>query len=209
MKIFVTGTDTNVGKTVICSWLCYHLNYAYWKPVQTGSREETDTKSLQKLANQIICYTEQYIFEEPVSPHFAAKLNKADIDLNKIDMPEVRNLIIEGAGGVLVPLNQNKLMIDLIQQLNTPVIIVARSSLGTINHTLLAIEALRHRKIPILGVILNHYIESDLILENKRAIETYGQVSVLAEFPAYATLTPEYIQQKILPDKLRKALNND
>jgi dethiobiotin synthetase len=210
MKIFVTGTDTNVGKTVISAWLCYHMKYAYWKPIQTGSIEGADSKFIAQIGIDSIIYPDTYVFKEPCSPHVAASLNKTRIDMaNIIIPPNTDNLIIEGAGGVLVPLNQDHFMIDLIKNLNTPVILIARTSLGTINHTLLSIEALKNRHIPILGVIMNNQSERDLSLNAVQSIETYGGVPVLATFPYFDIVTPQIIKQKKLPDELRKILAHD
>ena len=186
MKIFITGTDTNVGKTVVSSWLSYHYNFHYWKPIQSGDENgvsDTDfvKKVLCKKDNQIEVLDPKYLFPELLSPHLAAKMNKVSIDFSKIIpfVPSKKKLLIEGAGGIFVPLNDKFMMIDLIEVLETPVIIVARSSLGTINHTILTLEALRERDIKILGVILNGEKNS----ENKKAIEFYGKTKVLFEFP--------------------------
>ncbi len=206
MNIFVTGTDTNVGKTVICRWLCEQLNYAYWKPIQTGAIEGTDTHFISQSNLSSTSHAETYIFDEPVSPHLAAKLNNTEINIHNIHLPDTDNLIVEGAGGVFVPLNNHDLMIDLIKKFNIPVIIVARSSLGTINHTLLSIHALHSRNIPILGVILNNYRASDNELKNKEAIEQYGQVPVLACFPNIDKLTPDKIKKIKISNKLKEIL---
>lgn len=204
MKIFVTGTDTNIGKTVICSWLCHHLNYDYWKPIQTGTVEGTDSDFILKSNLLSKSYPEKYRFHEPVSPHLAAKLNNTNINIRDIFLPDTDNLIIEGAGGVLVPLNNHDLMVDLIKKLNTSVIIVARAGLGTINHSLLTIEVLRNKSIPILGVILNEESKTDLILENTNAIEYYGKVPVLACFPHIQNFNPEEIKKIAIPNKLKE-----
>ena len=187
MKIFITGTDTNVGKTVVSSWLAYHYNFNYWKPIQSGDDNGiSDTDFLNKVCNDnknknIKIFDPIYSFPEPVSPHFAAKINGKNIDLSKIiqSIPNEKKLLVEGAGGVLVPLNEKFVMIDLIEALEIPVIIVARSGLGTINHSLLTLEVLRERDIKILGVILNGE-KND---ENKKAIEYYGKTKVIFEFP--------------------------
>jgi dethiobiotin synthetase len=196
MKVFITGTDTNVGKTVISAWLCYHLNYAYWKSIQTGSIDGTDRDFIQRMDMDVQIFRETYVFKEPCSPHVAASLSNIHIDIAKIISPNTNNLIIEGAGGVLVPVNQNDFVIDLIKNLNTPVILIARASLGTINHTLLSIEALRNRQIPILGVIVNNYIEQEMALKNKEAIESYGNIPVWYGLPSISPLTSNDIKKK-------------
>lgn len=205
MRVFITGTDTNVGKTVVSAWLCYHLNYAYWKPIQTGASEGTDRDFVHKInLNHTLTYEEAYFFQQPVSPHLAAELNFAEIDINHIIMPKTENLIIEGAGGVLVPLTKQLLMIDFIKKLNIPVILVARSSLGTINHTLLSIRALKNEGIPILGVIMNNKLNSDEKLKNQQAIEQYGEVPVLACLPNFDKLTSENLKQEKISNRLRE-----
>lgn len=190
MRLFITGTDTNIGKTVVAAWLVYHLKADYWKPIQTGTEEGYDSKTVVELANlsEKKLHPEIYKFKAPLSPHSAAALEYQTISFQQISIPMTKNtLIIEGAGGVLVPLNQKESMIDLIVQLQAPVIVVARSSLGTINHTCLTLEALRSRKILVLGVILN----GPLNPSNKMATEQYGKTKVLAELPTLNPLTAE------------------
>lgn len=181
--LFVTGTDTNVGKTVLSALLCAALDGVYWKPIQTGSIEGTDRRTVIEWGGlpEERTLPERYLFERPVSPHLAAQDNGVTIDLAEIQLPANPGgrLIIEGAGGVLVPLNSTQLMIDLIRHLNVPALIAARSSLGTINHTLLTVAALRARVLEVLGVVtLGHENR-----ENERAIEHYGQVPVVGRVP--------------------------
>ncbi|WPY00736.1 ATP-dependent dethiobiotin synthetase BioD [Candidatus Trichorickettsia mobilis] len=203
MQIFLTGTDTNVGKTIIASWLCMHSRYNYWKPIQTGSIISRDTKVIQKLTSATII-KEAYLYRRPLSPHLAASLENEVININNIIVPSNNNLIIEGAGGVLVPLNQKLLMIDLIKSLKVPVILVTRSGLGTINHTLLTIEVLRHRLIPILGVIVNGHEN----IENNKAIEYYGQIEILASFPQLKHVTSRKLKTIDFPDKLNRIFDS-
>jgi dethiobiotin synthetase len=199
MKIFITGTDTDVGKTLISTWLCLHTGYDYFKPIQTGCHIDSDSAAVAGLA-QVPIHPNIYQYEEPVSPHLAAILAGDSIDLNKINLPVCENLIIEGAGGVLVPLNKKELMIDLIAQMAVPVILVARSTLGTINHTLLSLAALRARQIPVLGVILNGPINET----NCQAIEFYGEVDVLDSMPKLTEVSRTSLLAKPLSDQLQK-----
>lgn len=178
MNIFITGTGTNVGKTLISSWLTLHTGYSYFKPIQTGTIDGSDSNFVKELTNAKI-YPECYCYPEALSPHLAAKKVGETIDPSTIKLPTTGNLIIEGAGGVLVPINYNFLMIDLIKQLKVPVVIVAHSALGTINHSLLTISALRAYDIDILGVILN----GEENIDNKEAIELFGKVKVFGNFP--------------------------
>ncbi|HVB86327.1 MAG TPA: dethiobiotin synthase [Candidatus Dormibacteraeota bacterium] len=183
-RFFITGTDTGVGKTAVCALLCAALDAIYWKPIQTGSREGTDRGTVMRLAQLPRSRTlpESYIFKPAVSPHLAARLSGTRIELRKIQPPETparENLIVEGAGGALVPINHTQLMTDLMRQLEFPVLLVSRTSLGTINHTLLSLAALRAARLEIRGVIL----VGKPNLENRRAIEHYGEISVVGFLP--------------------------
>ncbi|MDD9331549.1 MAG: dethiobiotin synthase [Wolbachia sp.] len=198
MQIFVTGTDTDVGKTIISSWLCLHTGYSYFKPIQTGGILGTDSCEVSKLIGTNV-HKEDFVFREQLSPHLAASIESRKININKINLPRVNNLIIEGAGGVLVPINENTLMVDLIKKFATPVILVTRSTLGTINHTLLSLEALRARNISILGIILNGPYSQD----NLKAIEFYGRVQVLASVPKLQHIGKESLMQVALSDHLK------
>jgi dethiobiotin synthetase len=192
---FVTGTDTNVGKTVVSAILTSGLRAHYWKPVQSGVLEGTDSKFVAGLTGLPDSHflPETYLLQEPLSPHEAARIDGISISLNNINLPDsrIRPLVVEGAGGVMVPLNGQHLMLDLMKHLALPAVIVARSSLGTINHTLLTLHALRSRAIPVLGIVMN----GEKNPANRRAIEIYGQTSVLAEIPWLPTLNQETITQ--------------
>ena len=170
MQIFITGTDTNIGKTLVSSWLCLHTRYDYFKPLQTGSSEGKDSEVVAQLAGPKI-HAESYVYKAPLAPAAAAALEKQSIDIHTIKLPDVPHLIVEGAGGLMVPINPHTLMIDLIKLFSIPVILVARSSLGTINHTLLSLEALRARNVEVLGVITSGLFNHP----NCDAIEFYGK----------------------------------
>jgi dethiobiotin synthase len=181
---FVTGTDTNVGKTVLSSLLVAALDAIYWKPVQTGAREGTDRESVRQWAGapKDRLPLEQYRFDPPVSPHLASREAGIRIALDMFQLPEApagRRWIVEGAGGVMVPLNERDLMRDLMQRIGFPVIVAARTALGTINHTLLTLAALREARVAICGVVL----VGDRDVENRRAIEHYGNVRVIGRIP--------------------------
>lgn len=185
---FVTGTDTDVGKTIVSALLTIALDGTYWKPIQSGrdERGQTDSDRLRSFGCRVL--PERYCLGQPLSPHLAARLDGVEIELADFELPRVEgSLIVEGAGGLLVPVNDRHLMIDLIGHLGLPVVLVARSGLGTINHTLLSIGALRRSGIPILGVVLNGVPNE----ENRRAIEFYGQVSVIAEVEPIGDLSIE------------------
>jgi dethiobiotin synthetase len=195
-QFFVTGTDTNVGKTVVSAMLTLGLGAAYWKPIQSGLEPITDTHYIQK-ATQLDSFhflPERFLLPEPLSPHASAAIAKIQINLSDFQLPttyEKPHLIVEGAGGLLVPLNQQDLMINLIQKLSLPVCLVARSSLGTINHTLLSIQALRQAEIPILGVIING-AKNQI---NREAIAHYGKVPILGELDVLNEINPATLKR--------------
>ncbi|HEV2287975.1 MAG TPA: dethiobiotin synthase [Candidatus Acidoferrales bacterium] len=183
-RFFITGTDTGIGKTTVSALLCAALDAIYWKPIQTGSREGTDRVTVIRLAalprNRSL--PEAYCFAPPVSPHLAARRAGVRIELRKIKLPPLppqENLIAEGAGGALVPINDTQLMTDLMRHLKLPALLVARTSLGTINHTLLSIAALRAARLDLRGVIMVGRPNR----ENRSAIEHYGKIEVLGAMP--------------------------
>ena len=185
---FVTGTDTDVGKTVVSAWLLTHLDALYWKPVQAGAEPETDAVTVRRLAeiSEDRILPEAYVLPEAIAPHEAARRAGVAIDMAKLEAPASdRLLVVEGAGGLLVPLTSTDYVIDLAAQLHLPVILVARSTLGTINHTLLSIEALRRRGLLLAGVVVN----GPDTPHNRAAIERYGEVNVIAEIPWLPELT--------------------
>jgi len=183
-RFFVTGTDTGVGKTVVSALLCAALDAFYWKPIQTGTREGTDRSTVQRLAQLSRARTvpEAYRFAPSISPHLAAQRAGVHIDLRRVKLPHLRrfeNLIVEGAGGTLVPIGGKLLMTSLMRHLGLPVLLVTRTTLGTINHTLLSLAALRAAHLDIRGVIMVGKPNG----ENRRAIEHYGNVEVLGVVP--------------------------
>jgi dethiobiotin synthetase len=198
-EFFVTGTDTEIGKTVISAMLMLGLNGHYWKPIRTGAppyADQTDNQWIQMhtdLPDERFL-PEAYLLAHHVSPHLAARLENVEIDIAKIKIPTDRKwkyLIVEGAGGLMVPINDSLLVIDVIQHLNLPALIIARSTLGTINHTVLTVEKLRERKIPILGVIMN----GPKNYENKQAIEKYGKVKIIAEIEHIKSINASNLQK--------------
>ena len=180
--VFVTGTDTGVGKTLVSACLVKAWQASYWKPVQTGLADEAgDTATVAHLADvpPDRLSPPRHAFRAPLSPAAAAALEGAAIDLADFRLPESpgRPMVVEGAGGILVPLADRVLIIDLIARLGLPVLVVARSGLGTINHTLLTLEALRARGLPPVGVVLCGSANPG----NRAAIEHFGAVPVVAE----------------------------
>ena len=188
---FITGTDTDVGKTVAAAWGCLQLEATYWKPIQSGLADGlSDTDVVHKLTEKSASdfLKSRYSLTEPLSPHEAARLDGVRISLDDFWLPQTEKpLILEGAGGVMVPINEKALMLDLMHHLGLPVIVVARSTLGTINHTLLTLAALRQAQLPIVGVILSGP-ENEA---NKLAIETYGNVPILGFLPPLSPLNKQ------------------
>ncbi len=156
--IFITGIGTGIGKTVVSAILVERLKADYWKPVQSGDLDNSDTLLVKSLVSNAVSvfHPEAYRLTQPFSPHKSAALDGIEIDPAQIIAPQTDNqLIIEGAGGLMVPLNDNFLMIDLIKQLDAEVVLVSKNYLGSINHTLLSIDALNNRKIPIRAMLFN------------------------------------------------------
>ncbi|WP_338879250.1 dethiobiotin synthase [Achromobacter veterisilvae] len=191
--VFVTGTDTGIGKTLVSAILARAWNADYWKPVQTGVSEEPgDTETVAQLAGlpPERLHLPAYVLQAPLSPWAAATLEDAVVDATSIVPPATQApLIVEGAGGLYVPIDDTHMMIDLIARLGMPVVLAARSGLGTINHTLLSLEALKRRGVPVLGVIMS----GPLSAGNKEAIERFGNVRVLAEIPPLSKVDAETV----------------
>lgn len=157
MKLFITGIGTDVGKTIASAIITQSLEADYWKPVQAGDLDNSDSHKIQRYIsnNKTVIHENSYKLNTPASPHFAAKIDGITIDLKKIIEPSTDNhLVIEGAGGILVPLNDNDCIIDLIQS-DYKVILVSRHYLGSINHTLLTFEALKNRNIAVAGIVFS------------------------------------------------------
>ncbi len=157
-QFFVTGIDTEIGKTVVSAILTEALKADYWKPIQSGDLENSDSMKVKSLIgnSKTVIHPEAYRLNTPASPHYSAALDGVEIKLNAIQLPETDNdLIVEGAGGLMVPLNDQFLIIDLIEKLALPVVLVSKNYLGSINHTMLSIEVLKQRNIPIAGIIFN------------------------------------------------------
>ncbi|HET6144391.1 MAG TPA: dethiobiotin synthase [Candidatus Acidoferrales bacterium] len=193
---FVTGTDTNVGKTVLSALLVAALDAFYWKPIQTGAVEGTDRDSVLRWAevSENRLPLEAYRFDPPVSPHLAARLARTEIEMKRIllpSAPDAAKWIVEGAGGVLVPINERELMCDVMLRIGLPVVITARTALGTINHTLLTLSALRSAQARICGVVTI----GDENVENRRAIEHYGAVRVVGHVPMLSKINRRALLQ--------------
>lgn len=183
-KYVVTGTGTDIGKTVFSAALVRALGAYYWKPVQSGLEGETDSGKVARLANigsdRIIA--EAYCLKTPVSPHLAAEMDDIEISLPRLSIPDIAGpLVVEGAGGALVPIRRNWLFADQFARWNLPVIVVASTGLGTINHSLMTIEALRSRDVPIHGVafIGDPAEDSEAIICNLGGVRRLGRLPIL------------------------------
>lgn len=188
--IVVSGTDTGIGKTVFAAGLTALLDGIYWKPVQSGVEEESDSEIVDRLAglSPERVLPEIWRLKEPLSPHRAAELDGVEIDAEALALPMTGlPVIIEGAGGLMVPVNRRTLYIDVFARWAVPVVLCARTELGTINHTLLSIEALRRRSVPLLGVAFI----GDEMTDTQSTIAEMGKVRVLGRLPRLDPLTPE------------------
>ncbi|WP_315758476.1 MULTISPECIES: dethiobiotin synthase [unclassified Bradyrhizobium] len=195
LRIVVTGTDTGIGKTVFAAGLTALLGACYWKPVQAGLAEETDARRVQRLAeladDRVL--PEAYRLAEPASPHRAARLAGISIDPLSLRPPQAvgRPVVIEGAGGVMVPLDSGTLYLDVFARWQLPVVLCARTSLGTINHSLLSLAALRSCGIDVLGIAFIGDGHDD----NEDTICRLGEVRRLGRLPWVTPLTARSLQQ--------------
>lgn len=200
--IFVTGIGTGVGKTIASAVITEALNADYWKPVQCGDLDNTDRMKVKELISnpKSIFHPERYQLKNPVSPHYAAKLEGINIQLTDFEIPGTTNqLIIEGAGGLMVPLNDHELMVDLIQYLNAGIVLVIHHYLGSINHSLLSIEVVKLRGIKILGVIFNG-VKND---SSEEVILKYSGLNCIGRIPELLTLDKQSI--KTIADNFKSA----
>jgi len=212
-QLVVCGTDTDVGKTLVSAWLVQGLGATYWKPVQCGLEGGGDREQVQRWlglpAERLL--PEAYRYRTPASPHWAAELESGDpehtgppLDPEHLALPAVTGpLVVETAGGLLVPLRLDLLQIDQVRRWGLPVLLVARSGLGTLNHTLLSVEALRHRGIPLLGLVLNGPFHAN----NTATLERLTGAPVLACLPPLATINSNTLAQQWQEQELTHKLN--
>jgi dethiobiotin synthetase len=213
LRLVVCGTDTDVGKTLVSAWLVQGLGATYWKPVQCGLEGGGDREQVRRWlglpAERLL--PEAYRYRAPASPHWAAELESGDpehpgqpLDPERLTLPAVAGpLVVETAGGLLVPLRLDLLQIDQVQRWGLPVLLVARSGLGTLNHTLLSVEALRHRGIPLLGLVLNGPFHAN----NTATLERLTGAPVLACLPPLATINSSTLAQQWQEQELAHKLN--
>jgi dethiobiotin synthetase len=190
--IFVTGIGTGIGKTIVSAVLVEKLQADYWKPVQSGDLDDSDTAKVKSLVTNTtsVFHPEAYRLSQPFSPHKSAAIDGIRIDLQKIVLPATNNkLIIEGAGGLMVPLDGRLLMIDLIRQLDAEVILVSQNYLGSINHTLLSIYVLKKEQIPVKGIIFNGLKD----IYSKEFILEYSGLKLLGHIPEFNVIDKKAI----------------
>jgi dethiobiotin synthetase len=180
-KIFVTGIGTDVGKTVVSAILTEALEADYWKPVQAGDLDNSDSIKVQNLISnkKTVIHAEGIKLNSPMSPHAAAEIDNVEIQLSDFKLPETNNnLIVEGAGGLMVPLNDKDLIIDLIKELDIEVVLVSQNYLGSINHTVLSLDVLKNRGIKVLGIIFNgvENTETEKYVLNYSGLKCLGRI---------------------------------
>lgn len=189
---FITGIGTGIGKTITSAVLTEKLKADYWKPIQSGDLDQSDSLTIHSLLSnsQTVVHPEVYRLTQPLSPHLSAKLDGITINLDQFYLPETANhLIVEGAGGLMVPLNDEALILDLIKHLGIEVIVVSQNYLGSINHTLLTINTLKQHHIPIKGIIFNGTANE----ESEKYILNYTGVTSLGFIPAMEDVNKENI----------------
>ncbi len=194
--LIVTGTDTNIGKSVVAAMLTLCLDAIYWKPIQAGNEDGTDSERVAEMTELKTdrFRPERYVLKNPLSPHYAAALDGITIDKEKLQFPSDiaadQILLIEGAGGVLVPITKDLLQTELFTRWDAPVILCARAELGTINHSLLSIEALRKRSIDILGIV---FVGNEMENSESTIIEM-GKVKHLGRLPYLSECNPKTLR---------------
>lgn len=196
-RIFITGIGTGVGKTIVSAIVAEALQADYWKPVQTGASEGTDSETVRELISnkKTVIHPESYLLQKPVSPHEAAADENERIEVRKIKLPKTSNtLVIEGAGGLLVPLNSKETMLDLIRFLEADVILVVRHYLGSINHTLLTGEALKASGINVAGIIYS----GNPNRASEEAISNFLPYKVLGRVGEEETLTKAKVSHYVM-----------
>lgn len=198
MRIFVTSIDTNVGKTVCSSILCAGLGFDYWKPVQCGDLDFSDSMKVKSYSPLTKVHAESFQLNAPMSPHEAAKLENMDISINDFKLPKSEEIIIEGAGGVMVPLNyKGNMIVELASMFKAKVIIVFKNYLGSINHTLLTIDKVKSVGLDILGLL----VVGDEVTSSERIIEDATQMNIIARIPIVDRVNQKWVKEQGLKVK--------
>ncbi|KAB1232475.1 dethiobiotin synthase [Chryseobacterium viscerum] len=202
MKLFITGIGTEIGKTVCSAVLVQHFKAEYWKPIQSGDLHHTDSHKIESWTDHTTCHPEAYRLQLAASPHQSAREENITINLDDFQLPQTDNpLIVEGAGGLMVPISDTTFMIDLIEELNLPTALVVRNYLGCINHSLLSIMALQQRKIKLEYLILN----GDFPEDTERVICNFIQKETkIIRIPEISSPDKESIQHAVKKLKITK-----
>ncbi len=198
MNVIIAGIGTDVGKTVVSAMFCEAFGLDYWKPIQAGDLHQTDTSVVSSLTSDCTVHDERYRLTEAMSPHAAAERDAVGITLEALTPPTDDNLLVELAGGLMVPINQQTLTVDLVARLGFPVVLVANYYLGSINHTLLSIELLKSRGIESIGVVFNGKANRD----SRTVILEYSGIEPLADIEQVSSVTCDFVQTHA--HKLRK-----
>ncbi|HMI03189.1 MAG TPA: dethiobiotin synthase [Pedobacter sp.] len=191
---FVTGIGTGIGKTTVSAVLTEKLNADYWKPIQSGDLDISDSLLIKNLVSntKTVIHPERYRLSQPLSPHLSARIDGIEISTADIQIPQTDNdLIIEGAGGLMVPLNTEELVLDLIKNLKVRIIVVSQNYLGSINHTLLTLEVLKANQIEIEGLIFNGASNP----ETEHYIESFSKIKVLGRIPHMSVIDKESVRE--------------
>lgn len=205
MNLFVTGIGTNVGKTVVSAILTEALQADYWKPIQSGTIEGMDSETVRSLISnsRTVIHPETYLLKEPLSPHFAAKLENIEINLQKINLPDTTSsIVIEGAGGLLVPINNSEYVIDIAKKIDCEIVVVISNYLGCINHSLLTIDYLLRNNFKIHSLVFNGDFEAEV----KDVILNYVSNCKIIDIPTMKTLSKELISPVAANVKQQMAL---
>lgn len=205
MNLFVTGIGTNVGKTVVSAILTEALQADYWKPIQSGTIEGMDSETVRSLISnsRTVIHPETYLLKEPLSPHFAAKLENIEINLQKINLPDTTSsIVIEGAGGLLVPINNSEYVIDIAKKIDCEIVVVISNYLGCINHSLLTIDYLLRNNFKIHSLVFNGDFETEV----KDVILNYVSNCKIIDIPTMETLSKELISPVAANVKQQMAL---
>lgn len=199
MNLFITGTDTDVGKTIVSSWICANTKAKYWKPIQTG--DDSDSNTVKKFSPHTQIIPEAYKLKAPLSPYNASTMEGIGISPEEL-ICRYDNVVIEGAGGALVPICKEVYMADLITKNHAKAIVVAKSKLGMINHILMTIESIRNRDGEVLGVIINGDVQSDIV----KAVELFGAINVIAILPIFDTVQ-NALRNTPLPNAIKEIIS--
>lgn len=193
MKYFITAIDTDVGKTIISAIVVKALGAAYWKPIQCGDLVFSDTMKVESLVENVTTFSEAYALEFPLSPHESARLSDVKVNMEKFSLPKERPIVVEGAGGLMVPLNdQGDLVIDIAKKIDAQIIIVIKNYLGSINHSLLTIDYLKRNNYNIKGLVIN----GEPTPSSERIIEKISGCKILFRTPFCENVNSAFIEEQ-------------